>query len=78
MNHHGTNTCEHCKFADDHGHIGGQLWCHEAPPNAQVLQIMSINALGRPETKSQVVSAWPPVKPDDWCNRHEFKLKVLS
>lgn len=72
------NTCENCKFADDHGRVGGQLYCHEEPPRAQVLQIMKMDALSRPQTSFQTVAAWPPIKSDDWCGKHEFKLKVLS
>lgn len=64
--------CETCKwhFADA---------CRRYPPHVTVFVAEGRHALtGQPRMMQNVVSAYPPVKPDQWCGEYALKVELLS
>ncbi len=64
------DNCASCKFAHE---VATDLYCRRNPPSAQTVIVPQGN--GRMGT--QVFSAWPPVKPGQWCGEYR-RLLVAS
>jgi hypothetical protein len=67
--------CRDCRHYDSATLTSGS--CHIRAPKVQVVLIPQENMARQMQMVPQILSAWPPVQPDQWCG--EFSLgKLLS
>jgi hypothetical protein len=62
--------CVSCRF-----HVFGYEDCHALPPVVHFTQNTTADGKGSKATM-RIKSAWPQVKPDDWCGLFKAAKKV--